>query len=610
LLEVPRAILCDLAKTQLLHFYKGAPCAGRSLFVIAGHGRMAMSPFIASLTSRWASSTQAVDLFRRMGPIAVIHLAALIVMLWTEYYQVAQIASFVLTWALFNFAWLLLLRRPGVSAMLSIAMIVLLIQVSEFKYKVIWQTVNFVDLMVIDLSAVSYLLAIIPGLAVYVIIGAVVAGATLVMLWRLDSFRVPRLASMAGGIICMLGLGGISVTHPFHPEDIWYPHSHVSNFARSGVDALVAYARGGYMESDATVTDRLKTLPTATCEPSGKPPHIIMVHDESAFDIRRAPNINVPEGYGEHFRSFDGKHRNLIVEASGGPSWYSEYNVFTGLSARSFGKFSYFVTRIAAGRVERGLPNSLRRCGYRTFSLYPAPGAFMGTRTFQASTGVQNFFDMKAMRARDMEPDSFYYDTAITMFEREHANGPTVFFIYLSANHFPWENRWRPELTPGWKGLGNRPIIDEYLRRQTLGMRQYQQFLERLRREFPDESFLLVRYGDHQPDFASRILDPSLKDEAIIQRIMTHDPKYYTTYYAIDALNYRPLNVTSAQDTIEAAYLPLVVLESAGLPLDPSFIEQKRILDRCSGLFYGCAGGAEARRFNRLLIDAGLIKGL
>ena len=102
-----------------------------------------------------------------------------------------------------------------------------------------------------------------------------------------------------------------------------------------------------------------------------------MVHDESAFDIRNAPNIRVPQGYGRHFRSFDGKQRDLIVEAAGGPSWYTEYNVFAGLSARSFGKFSYFVTRIAAGRVERGLPNSLRRCGYRTFSLYPAHGAFM-----------------------------------------------------------------------------------------------------------------------------------------------------------------------------------------------------------------------------------------
>ena len=38
--------------------------------------------------------------------------------------------------------------------------------------------------------------------------------------------------------------------------------------------------------------------------------------------------------------------------------------------------------------------------------------------------------------------------------------------------------------------------------------------------------------------------------------------------------------------------------------------EQRRIFARCNGLFYLCNSGAEARRFNRLLIDAGMIKRL
>jgi hypothetical protein len=67
--------------------------------------------------------------------------------------------------------------------------------------------------------------------------------------------------------------------------------------------------------------------------------------------------------------------------------------------------------------------------------------------------------------------------------------------------------------------------------------------------------------------------------------------------------------LSSALDTLDAPYLPLVVLEAAGLPLDSSFAEQKRILARCRGAFYRCSNGAEARRFNRMLIDAGLIKG-
>jgi len=85
----------------------------------------------------------------------------------------------------------------------------------------------------------------------------------------------------------------------------------------------------------------------------------------------------VPQGYGPHFKSFDGKARNFIVEGNGGPSWLTEYNVLSGLSSRSFGHFSYFVTRIASGRVERGLPLALKGCGYQTLSLYPALGAFM-----------------------------------------------------------------------------------------------------------------------------------------------------------------------------------------------------------------------------------------
>ena len=86
-----------------------------------------------------------------------------------------------------------------------------------------------------------------------------------------------------------------------------------------------------------------------------------MVFDESSFDIRAVPGVKVPAGYGAHFKSSDGKQRSLMVEGAGGPSWYTEYNVLTGLSARSYGRFADFVTRIAAGRVERGLPHDA--CG-------------------------------------------------------------------------------------------------------------------------------------------------------------------------------------------------------------------------------------------------------
>jgi hypothetical protein len=75
-------------------------------------------------------------------------------------------------------------------------------------------------------------------------------------------------------------------------------------------------------------------------------------------------------------------------------------------------------------------------------------------------------------------------------------------------------------------------------------------------------------------------------------------------------VNFAPADLSSALETIDAPFLPLVVQDAAGVPLDPSFRRQKAILERCQGVFYRCSNGREARRFNRLLMDAGLIKGL
>ena len=163
-----------------------------------------------------------------------------------------------------------------------------------------------------------------------------------------------------------------------------------------------------------------------------------MILDQSSFDIRNAPGIKVPAGYGRHFHSFDGQERSFIVEGSGGPTWFAEYSVLTGLSARSFGRFAYFVTRIAAGRVERGLPRTLQRCGYRTFTLYPARGAFMSARSFQKTAGVQQFRDSKDMRAKGVETGTRFSTTKLRkVIAREGKRGAAVHFLLSCRQSFP-----------------------------------------------------------------------------------------------------------------------------------------------------------------------------
>ena len=569
-----------------------------------------MPPAVSTLAQRFGAAYPAGrrDLLR-IAVTTSLHIASLTIMALTEADIVAKLC-FLLSWGLLNFFWLALTRRPAVSAALSLKMIVLLLLVSRLKFDIIWMTANFLDVMIVDNDTISFLLSIMPGLTRDVVISVILAVPMMVLLWRIDTVRLRPRTSALGFSACLVGITALSLAHPQEEWEAFLSGGYVSKFVRSGVTALSELTLHGYLDSDTAVTDRLRTLGDATCLPAQKPPHIIMVHDESSFDIRVAPGIKVPPGYGSHFLSYDGKARHFVVEGAGGPSWYTEYNVLAGLSARSFGKFSYYVTRIAAGRVERGLPTALRRCGYHTFSIYPALGAFMSARSFQASTGMQDFFDQKSLGTSRVEPDRFYYDAARRMIEREHDKGPMFLFVYLAQNHYPWDYRWRPDLMPEWKDTGNAPLVDVYLRRQALSERDYTDLLDHLKRDFPNDSFLLVRYGDHQPDFASFILEPSLDEAGIAQRLSGFDPRYFTTYYAVDAVNYQPVNVSEARETIEGPYLPMITQELAGLPLDASFAEQKRIFERCRGQFYACAGGAEARRFNRLLINAGLIKGL
>jgi hypothetical protein len=545
----------------------------------------------------------------RYARVLAPHLAAFAVMGATESTLMAM-AAFLLAWGLLNFLWLALLRRPAIAGLLSLVMMTVLVLLSQLKYQVLIMTANFVDIMIIDTDTVTFLFTIYPALQWIVALSAIALVPLIVLAWRLDPIRLPRMAAFSLALLCLGGLTALEKHSPVEPFVAYYGGNHVSNFARSGVDAVSELMNHGFMESDPDVGERLRSVEGSRCRPTAKPPHIILVHDESSFDIRMAPGIKLPSGYGSHFLSFDGKERRFLVESAGGPSWYTEYNVLAGLSARSFGRFAYFVTRIAAGRVKRGLPAALGRCGYRTLSLYPALGAFMGARSFQATTGVQRFFDQHDLGTRRIEPDRFFYDAATRMIEKERAHGPMFVFIYLAANHFPWDYRYRPDLMPQWQDPGNGLLVDEYLRRQAMSAQDYADFLTRLKRQFPDDSFLLIRFGDHQPDFAAALIEPDLGENAVARRLMAYDPRYFTTYYAIDAINFRPTDLSSALDTIEGPYLPLVVQEAAGLPLDSSFLEQKKILTRCKGLFYACAGGAEARHFNRMLIDAGLITNL
>src|SRR3954451_16333856 len=186
-----------------------------------------MSPIFSFVTRCW---TMALAAFRGTpvlaSSIALIHLAAMAINVWTEWGPEHKTAFF-LTWTILNGFWLAVLRRPAVSAALSLAFILTLIKVSQLKHSVLWLTVDFVDLMIIDHDTVNYLFMVMPGLKTAVLIICLVATTALLLLYYFDPFRVRRTVASAVAVLSFGGLVALSMAIPTETYEGFYGNSYV-----------------------------------------------------------------------------------------------------------------------------------------------------------------------------------------------------------------------------------------------------------------------------------------------------------------------------------------------------------------------------------------------
>src|SRR5262245_4567315 len=80
--------------------------------------------------------------------LALIHLAALALFVWSDIDPIGFVTA-LLTWALVNFVFLIVLRRPMVAAALTLMLAVILILLSRFKHGILMMTVNFLDVLIV-----------------------------------------------------------------------------------------------------------------------------------------------------------------------------------------------------------------------------------------------------------------------------------------------------------------------------------------------------------------------------------------------------------------------------------------------------------------------------
>src|SRR5689334_13124130 len=139
-----------------------------------------MPPAFAYLSRTWSSAVLGERRILTAGVLGLLHFAALITLLWTEDDLEGRVA-FLIAWGFLNFFLLIAVRRPTIAGALSLILVVILIFLSRFKQEVLIMTANFIDVMLIDHSTVSFLLTVFPNLRWTVGISAAVIAPLLVL---------------------------------------------------------------------------------------------------------------------------------------------------------------------------------------------------------------------------------------------------------------------------------------------------------------------------------------------------------------------------------------------------------------------------------------------
>ena len=143
------------------------------------------------------------------------------------------------------------------------------------------------------------------------------------------------------------------------------------------------------------------------------------------------------------------------------------------------------------------------------------------------------------------------------------SNQPLFVYVQTMASHGPYNSAYMPEENVPGGGPGTSAEMSEFLRREAMAQRDGDFFMDELKRRFPDEPILVVRYGDHQPSATYDLIDRTWGDDSP-DIGEGGKPGPYITYYAMLGHNY-PLPPLPAFDPLDIAYLGTVMLEVAGL---------------------------------------------
>jgi phosphoglycerol transferase MdoB-like AlkP superfamily enzyme len=429
------------------------------------------------------------------------------------------------------------------------------------------------------------------------------------LVFRADGTRVSRPLALGAFLLsASIGWAGAAYKGERRHMQFYFENLYISSFFASWGETVETLWNGTMLEAGPRLPKQAAFRLPADCKTTEKPPHIILIHQESIVPPGNFPTLNYDRSVDPMFRSQDGLTRKLRVETYGGASWLTEFSILAGVSTESFGGMRQFVQTFLHNKLKDTLPQSLEQCGYRNVVFYPMLKNFVSNDKFYNSVGLKEIFDLKAQGAKVVnERDRFYYTNALNEMERHIAASSKPLFTYVQtmSAHWPYDVPFHPELNVAGGGPGTHPEMHEYLRRVSLVKQDYDFLINEIKTRFKDERVLIVHYGDHHPTATRMLLGFGENTEAEDVALNANSPGFLT-YFAVDGHNYKVPHMPE-YEAVDIPYLGMIIQDAAGLPLSDANMERKRLMALCQGRYNTCTKRDEILAFHRRLIDAGII---
>ncbi len=548
-------------------------------------------------------------LLARLLPVLAFGIPLAVIAFHTErYFGSLNLGRFILAFCLFaglHTILVILTRRKWVSAYGAFTILVGLAIVSKLKFDYTAMTLHAFDLY--------YYLGAWTELAFF---GrhypelAAAGGGTLLALvavgfwiWRLETpRRSGRGAAARAAAACMSIVvagsairdsGDAAFGHSYDVNHVTAPLFSLTDIFQVG--SITRYFPGRPISPAPLPVQQVKAQP---------PVNIILVLHESTIDPRRYVDDARTQMNRDPFVSGDGTSRLLIVETYGGITWISEYGVLLGLSTHYFRPIQAYLGHFMRGRFKTSLPQHLTALGYGRTLIYPAPKNFANTAAFYKSLSFEEILDFHDQTPSFwVQRDQHHFNYAIENLKKRRAANdmrPSFLFILTSATHAPWSVTFFPEQRVDEARVGDQWA--EYARRIRIGHDDMEEFKKRLSVEFPNERFLIVGFGDHQPTLTSTFHN----DDVLKRHLLTSDDlrrsAMFDSFYRLEGVNFEP-KYAKAPAVIEIGYLANVILEAAGLPLDEAFTLRRRLMDDCKGLWFRCGDQNRVVELHRRLVE-------